>query len=133
VSVSGDDRRVVVPDLNGRCLGPLAIDYTEQTIFWIDNCDFTVRSVNISNAGFTTNEPILRPSVSSLGLTVFSNILYWTETASVYGVNRSDTDDIQLVHSGSTSNPFRGIKMVHPDNQPDGECLKSLDQIKYNH
>nr|CAE54584.1 epidermal growth factor precursor [Suberites domuncula] len=139
VSVTGDGREVIAGGLGRGCIRPLVLDYFAQTVYWIDNCDFSIRSVNISGNQVTSNEPIKRPPNrdSSLGVALYEDIIYWSETANVYGVNKSTGAPVTRVHAGSSSNPFKSLKVVHPNNQPSGDTfvekiLATVNSNDYN-
>lgn len=102
----------------------MTLDYYAHVVYWMDNCDFSLRSVEITPDQLNSNFHISLPSknrVSSLGITLFEDIIYWTGQANVYGVNRTTgTNTVQIVR-GSISHPFVSLKVVHPNNQPNGE------------
>ena len=104
------------------CIGPISLEYLSHTVYWIDNCDNFIRSITISESQVISNRPIVRPGITefSHGLTLYKDIVYWTETNKVYGYNVTAGGDVELVQSGSQLNGFRGVKIVQPLSQPGG-------------
>lgn len=123
VSVTGDDHTVIRSNLGERCTGPISLDYFTQTIYWTDNCDYVIRSITVSESRVITNEPIQRPVGSALGLTLYKDLVYWSERTGVFGFNVSVGGNPELVQAGSSRVTFAGLKIVQPLNQPEGNCL----------
>ena len=126
MSVTGDGRETIVGTLGRGCIRPIALDYFAQVVHWIDNCDFSLRSATIIGNQINGNVRISRTGDqgSSLGLALYEDILYWSETANVYGVNKTTGIQVELVQAGTTSDPFKSLKVVHPNNQPNGKCIR---------
>lgn len=123
VSVTGDGQEIIVGSLGSRCIAPIVLDYFAQVVHWIDNCDFSLRSATITGNQVNGNVRIVRSGnrASSRGLALYEDIIYWCETANVYGVNKTTGTPVELVYAGTTSNPFESLTVVHPNKQPKGE------------
>ncbi len=119
----GDDHMIIQNNLVLGCIGPISLEYLTHTLYWIDNCGGrTIRSITISGSQIISNRPIIRPetSGSSQGLTLYKDIVYWTETNKVYGFNVTAGGSAVLVLQGSQRNTFEGVKIVQPLSQPEG-------------
>ena len=60
----------------------------------------------------------------SSGITQFKDKIYWTQRrntiSSVFSVNKTHGEDVNLVYSGSSTLRLGGIEVVHPLRQPSG-------------
>ena len=122
--MSGDGHEVIIAGLVRACIGPLTLDYFGQVVYWMDNCEFTLHSVNISGNQLMFNAQVPLPRSTSIDVALFEDILYWIESTSVYGLNRSSSANSHLIHSASIRDSFNSIAVVHPSKQPDGESRR---------
>lgn len=117
-SMDGGDRIVLHSTLlewpNG-----LTIDYEAQRIYWVDASLSRVEFSNVDGTGRT----LLRfTSPHPFSVTVFGNLLFWTDWSSdsIHVTHKTNGESIGDVYTSLRQRPF-GIEAISPDRQTQGE------------
>ncbi len=124
MAVTGEGRQPqLVRDGLGKCIWPLEIDYSRQTLYWVNTCVNVLRSLQISDSEQSPD----RVEIDSLfegtnSMTLFENVLYWNEDKTIKATNKSIElgKVVQIYKSNSPLGSPVAMELVHPDNQPQG-------------
>ena len=119
-SLDGSERKVII---SSNLLSPvsLTIDYTSQTLYWIDR-DGTLESASTDGTGRKVLLSSNTALYNTFGMDFFNNQLYWTEREqpSVYSASINFLNDYSpIISSLSFPNydPYQ-LHAVHPLAQP---------------
>ena len=125
VAITGESRTLI---RSGQpyCVWPLAIDYSEQKVYWTDTCEHVLRSVDIGEPDKSATRIEIDTVFSGTSsITLFEDVLYWNEEGTVKATNKSiDNGDVITIFQGSsTSVPLVTVpvEVVHPKKQPNGK------------
>ena len=126
VAVTGEARQLVRGNL-GKCVWPLEIDYSQQTVYWVNTCENTVRSLQIGdgNSELQSADRVTIDSsfMGTTSMTLFESVLYWNEAGTVKGTNKSiNLGDIVQIYQASESLSIVSVavELVHAGKQPQG-------------
>ena len=125
-SMDGSDRIVIISD---NILNPvsLTLDYSSQTLYWIDDHQ-GIQSSSIDGTGRMLLFPSSNPIVYiTYGMDYYSNHLYWTERAerAVYSAPTHNISSFSLLLSSLSWEPYQ-LHVVHPFSQPaEGRVLSA--------
>ena len=107
----------------GKCIWPLEIDYSQQTLYWVNTCVRVLRSLRITDSEQSADRVMIDSTFSGTSsITLFENVLYWNEDKIVKATNKStEPREIVQIYQGnpSLSSPV-AVELVHPGNQPQG-------------
>ena len=116
-SMDGSDRKVIV---SSSLLSPvsLTLDYSSQTLYWIDR-DGTLESSLTDGTGRTLLLSANTVLFNTLGMAYYSNRLFWTERKkdAVYSSPVNDLHSYSLLISSLSYEPYQ-LQVVHPFSQP---------------
>ena len=127
-SINGGDRESLIANLP--CVQALTIDYSSHTVYWADTCIFSFQSISLNGDRETLSYPFSRNVffVSSMGM--FEDNLFWVEPTGIYTVQRSGQGYRAVMAASSTRRP-RSMQVVHPSQQPPGECTTVANNLKW--
>jgi hypothetical protein len=124
VAVTGEGRQPqVVRDGLGRCIWPLEIDYSRQTLYWVNTCVNVLRSLQISDSEQSPDRvEINSPFEGTNSMTLFENVLYWNEDKTIKATNKSIElgEVIQIYQGNPALSVPAALELVHPGKQPQG-------------
>ena len=116
-SMDGSDRKVII---SSGLLSPfsLTIDYSSQTLYWID-ADGTLETSSTDGTGRTLLLSVKTILYKTFGMAYYSNRLYWTERNQdvVYSAPINDLNSYSLLISVPLYEPYE-LHVVHPHSQP---------------
>lgn len=116
-SMDGSDRRVIA---SGGLHSPvsLTLDYSSQTLYWIDG-DGTLEKSYIDGSGRTLLLSADSILYNTFGMAFYSNRLYWTERKEeiVYSAPINDLSSYSVLITSLTYEPYQ-LQVVHPLAQP---------------
>lgn len=114
-NVNGEDLR--------KCIWPLEIDYSKQTLYWVNTCVDELLSIQITDSE-QSPETVAIDSLfdGTNSMTLFDNILYWNEDKIVKATNKSiELGEVVQLYQASEGLQFSiAMELVHPDKQPQG-------------
>ena len=111
----------------GKCIWPLEIDYSKQTLYWVNTCVDVLRSLQISDAVQSADRVEIESSFEGTSsMTLFENVLYWNEDNVVKATNKSVEmgEIVQLYQVSSLGPAVTAVELVHPGKQPQGTGLE---------
>lgn len=122
IGVNGAGREVVKGSL-GSCVEPMTLDFPTFTIFYLDRCSISVKSVRMDGVRTSSSLTLSLGSLISSGISVYEDFIYWTDssTFSIRGVNRTIIGAPLVEVIRPLPSLFGGIEVVHPDKQPPGK------------
>ena len=131
-SMDGSDRKVIV---SSGLLSPvsLTLDYSSQTLYWIDR-DGTLESSLTDGTGRTLLLSANTVLFNTFGMAYYSNRLFWTERKedTVYSSPVNDLHSYSLLISSLSFEPYQ-LQVVHPFSQPEaGTGNSTVKENKIN-
>ena len=114
-NVNGEDLR--------KCIWPLEIDYSKQTLYWVNTCVNELLSIQISDSEQSPETVEINSRFEGTNsMTLFDNILYWNEDKIVKATNKSiELGEIVQLYQASEGVQFSiAMELVHPGKQPQG-------------
>lgn len=124
VALTGEGRQAqLVRDNLGKCTWPLEIDYSMQTLYWVNTCQNNLQSLQITDSELSVDTVAIQSSFSgTVSMTLFENVVYWNEDMTVQATNKSiESGEIVQIYRGSASLPYPVVmELVHPGKQPQG-------------
>ena len=118
VSVTGDDRSNFHRGIS--CAYALSIDYSNHTLYWIDQCTFEIEALRLDGDSSTHSYPLDSTIFFASGLTIYQGILYWAEASGVFMANPFDSDAESEQVFVARNTRATGVQVVHPSQQPPG-------------
>ena len=124
MALTGEGRQAqLVRSGLGRCIWPLEIDYSKQTLYWVNTCVNVLRSLQITDSEQSADRVKIDSRFADTNsMTLFENVLYWNEDKTVKATNKSiELGEIVQIYQASLSIQFPvTVELVHPGNQPQG-------------
>ena len=117
-SVTGDAQSVLRSSL--MCVNILAIDYASVTIYWIDQCLYTIQSLRLDGDDSTHSYPFSNAILFPTGLTIYNNTFYWSDQNGVYKRESNTDADVVIVYHAPQGSRATGVQLVYPSMQPPG-------------
>ena len=127
--MDGSNRKVII---SSGLVSPLSltIDYSSQTLYWIDG-DGTLERSSTDGTGRTllfSSNPLL---YNTWGMAYYSNRVYWTEREkeAVYSAPVNDIDSYSVLISSLTYEPYQ-LQVVDPFSQPAAGITQEKRKVK---
>ena len=129
IAVSGENRQTVTDGLSA-CIWPIEIDYAEQSVYWANTCENTLRSLVIGESDQPgTRVRIDSPFTQMTSMTLFEDILLWNEGKTIKATNKSiNLGEVVTVYQLGPEREVLSVavEIVHPKKQPGGtESIRS--------
>ena len=110
------------------CPSPLTIDYDARVLYWTDYCWYRIECMALDGGGY---HMIQDANIFFSGaMTLFNNTLYWIQSVpiGIFATSKTGGEEAKLIFLGTSTQPFRDIKVVHPSRQyiQPGNCTGSL-------
>lgn len=124
VALTGEGRQAQLVRSNlGRCTWPLELDYSMQTLYWVDTCRNALRSLQITDSEQSVDTVAVQSSFSNTNsMTLFENILYWNEQTTIKATNKSiELGEVVQIFTDSLALNAVVVELVHPGKQPQEE------------
>ena len=104
------------------CPHALTIDYPSQDIYWNSGCEKGINAIKVDGKGYRRvydgNNMVESHMVVSGGIAYYDQALFWTDSESVFTLNKSaNVDSPERLVQGALA---MGIKVVHSSQQPSG-------------
>ena len=130
-SMDGTERTVIVSEGLTNPLS-IALDYSTQTLYWID---VPGKLGSSSFSGSNQQTLLVSPTqlFNTVGMVYYSNVLFWTERQDngIYSAPVSPLGQAQELVSGLSYEPYQ-LRIVHHLAQPPGlsfKCVFSLNPV----
>ena len=124
VAVTGDGNQPqLVRGGLGRCIWPVEIDYSKQTLYWVNTCLNDLLSIQITDSEQSADTVAIgSPFEATNSMTLFDNVLYWNEDKIVKATNKSiELGEVIQLYQASAGIQFPiAMELVHPGKQPQG-------------
>ena len=122
IAVTGEGRQAqLVRGGLGKCIWPLEIDYSKQTLYWVNTCVRVLRSLQISDSVQSADRVDIESSFDQTNsITLFENVLYWNEDKIIKATNMSnESGEIVQIYQASQSVdlPVAAVELVHTGKQ----------------
>ena len=122
-SINGGERQSLITDRP--CLQALTIDYPTHTVYWADICLHEFQSLSLNGDRETVTYPFSQIVFFVSSMEKFASDLYWVEPSGIYVVERSGEGYRAVMSSSSSQRPI-SMQVVHPSQQPPGQCPTQL-------
>ena len=119
VSVTGNNRSTFHGDVT--CAQALSIDYSDHTLYWIDQCRYEIEAIRLDGDTSTHVYPFDVAIFFPSALANYNSELYFSAAQGIYKANR-DSGEVEQVYRISGTRGT-GVQVVHPSNQPPGIYL----------
>lgn len=115
--------REIVKSNLGACVDAMTLDFPTFTIFYLDRCTISLKSVRIDGIRTSSSLSLSFSSLTSLGISIYEDFVYWTDssTSSLRRVNWTTTGAPAVEVTQPIRSLFGGVEVVHPNKQPFGK------------
>ena len=118
-SMDGTERTVIVSENLNNPLS-IALDYSTQTLYWIDSPG-VLESASTDGSNRQTLDSSQMYLINTVGMAYHSNVLFWTERQDngIYSAPVSELGQAQELVSELIFEPYQ-LRIVHHSAQPTG-------------